>query len=36
VAGADAEKGAEGGMPRAAAVEAEDKLIEVGLKVFTA
>ena len=36
MAGADAEKGAEGGMPRAAAVEAEDKLVEVGLKVLAA
>ena len=36
MAGADAEKGAEGGVPSAAAVEAEDKLVEVGLKVFAA
>jgi hypothetical protein len=33
VAGADAEQGTESGMPSAAAVEVEDKLIEVGLKV---
>ena len=36
MAGADAEKGAEGGVPSAAAVEAEDKLVEIGLKVFAA
>jgi hypothetical protein len=34
--GADAEKGAEGGMPGAAAVEAEHELIEIGLKVLAA
>jgi hypothetical protein len=36
VAGTDAEKGADGGVPGAAAVEAEDKLIEIGLKVLAA
>ena len=36
MARADAERGAEGGMPSAAAIEAEDKLIEVGLKVLAA
>ena len=36
MADADGEKGAEGGMPGAAAVEAEDKLVEVGLKVLAA
>ena len=36
MARADAEQGAEGGMPSAAAIEAEDKLIEVGLKVLAA
>jgi len=36
VAGADAEQGLESGMPSAATVEAEDKLIEVGLKVLAA
>src|SRR5207247_11117025 len=34
VAGGDAEQGAEGGLPGAAAVEAEDELIEVGLNVL--
>ena len=34
--GADAEKGAEGGMPGAAAVKAENELIEIGLKVLAA
>jgi hypothetical protein len=36
VAGTDAEKRAEGGMSSTTAVEAEDELIEVGLKVFAA
>ena len=36
MAGADAEKGAESGMASAAAVEAEDELVEVGLKVLAA
>jgi len=36
VAGGDAEQGAEGGVPGAAAVEAEDELIEVGLEVLAA
>jgi hypothetical protein len=36
VAVADAEQGSESGMPSAATVEAEDKLIEVGLKVLAA
>ena len=32
----DAEQGAEGGMPGAAAVEAEDEFVEVALDVFAA
>ena len=36
MAGADAEQGSESGMPSAATVEAEDKLIEVGLTVLAA
>ena len=36
MAGANAEKGAEGGVPGAAAVEAEDELIKIGLKVLAA
>jgi len=36
VCGGDAEKGAEGGMSGTAAVEAEDELIEIGLKVLAA
>jgi hypothetical protein len=32
----DAEQGAEGGMPGAAAVEAEDELVEIALDVFAA
>ena len=32
----DAEQGAECGVPRAAAVEAEDELIEIGLEVVAA
>ena len=35
-AGGNAEKGAEGGMSGAAAVEAEHELIEIGLKVLAA
>ena len=34
--GGDAEKRSEGGMPIAAPVEAEDELVEIGLKVFAA
>ena len=34
--GGDTEQGSEGGMPGAAAVEAKDKFIEVGLEVFAA
>ena len=36
MAGGNAEKGAEGGMASAAAVEAESKLVEIGLKVLAA
>jgi hypothetical protein len=36
VAGGDAEQRAEGGVSSTAAVEAEDELIEVGLKVLAA
>jgi hypothetical protein len=34
VAGGDAEQGTEGGVPGAAAVEAEDELVEIGLQVL--
>ena len=34
--GGDAEQRAEGGMPGAAAVEAEDELVEIGLQVLAA
>jgi hypothetical protein len=33
VAGGDAEQGAERGVPGTAAVEAEDKLVEIGLQM---
>ena len=36
MAGGNAEKGAEGGMASAAAVEAESKLVEIGLNVLAA
>ena len=36
MAGGDAEQGAEGGMPGAAAVEAEDELVEIGLEMLAA
>ena len=36
VAGGDAEQGAEGGVACAAAVEAEDEFVEVGLEMATA
>ena len=36
VAGGDAEKRAEGGMPCATAVEAEDELVEIGLEMAAA
>ena len=34
--GGDAEKRSEGGMPIAAPVEAEDELVEIGLKMLAA
>ena len=34
--GSDAEEGSERGMPVAAPVDAEDELVEIGLKVFAA
>ena len=34
--GGDAEEGSERGVPGAAPVEAEDELVEIGLKVFAA
>ena len=34
--GGDAEKGSERGVPGTATVEAEDELVEIGLKVFAA
>ena len=34
--GGDAEEGSERGVPGAATVEAEDELVEIGLKVFAA
>ena len=36
MAGGDAEQGAERGMPGAAAVEAEDELVEIGLQMLAA
>jgi hypothetical protein len=36
VAGGDAEHGAEGGVPGAAAIESEDELVEVGLELLAA
>ena len=36
MAGGDAKQGAEGGVPGAAAVEAEDELVEVGLEMLAA
>jgi len=36
VGGGDAEKGSERGVPGTATVEAEDELVEIGLKVFAA